>query len=134
MPEDLWELKEQVANDLELAIFTFKRDVKETDWKRFDFYAPFVRDLGVIEKRPSPVNLIVIDDRVYRELVRRDTVLLPNLRTLITPSNDLPFASLLLTPHIHQLTINVDHSQSTSFSCLARAILLRAPSLKSLHL
>ncbi|KAF8961417.1 hypothetical protein BDZ97DRAFT_1211068 [Flammula alnicola] len=136
MTEDLLEVEKEDENSyFTPRTLTFKRDVEANDWERFDFYAPFVKHMGSIERNErSSTNFIVIDDRVCRELELRNRVLLPDLQTMVASSNDLPLTSLLLTPRVHQLQLNMHPSHIMSLSPLTIEIPLRTPLLKSLHL
>ena len=76
-----------------------------------------------------------IDDGVRRQLESRTPAvsLLPNLRTIVAWTNDIPFISLFLTPRVHHLKLVIQPEQATIFS-LALEVPLRSPNLRSLHL
>jgi len=85
----------------------------------------------------TPINCIVFDEAVRRQLLEPRTSarpLLPNLRTIVSWTNDLPLISLFLTPSVHYLKVVMHPAQATALSSLALDIPLRAPKLRSLYL
>jgi hypothetical protein len=82
------------------------------------------------------LNSITFDDGVRRQLESRTPAvsLLPNLRTIVTWTKDLPFTFLFLTPRVHHLELVMYPNQVATLSSLALEVLLRSPNLRSLHL
>ncbi|KAF8153312.1 hypothetical protein B0H34DRAFT_800529 [Crassisporium funariophilum] len=137
MPDDLWELEsiDEGSVSRQPRTLSFKRDVKPSDWQRFDFYAPLVRQLGYTDKEKRfSASYIVIDNRICIEMERRTAPLLPNLHIMVVSSNDLVYTSTFLTPQVRQLRLNMLPSHLHLLTLLAADIPIRAPSLQSLHL
>jgi len=82
------------------------------------------------------MNPITFDDGVRRQLESRTPAvsLLPNLRTIVVWTKDLPLTSLFLTPRVHHLELVMHPGQVTALSSLALEVRLRSPNLRSLHL
>ncbi|KAF8177660.1 hypothetical protein BJ912DRAFT_1146499 [Pholiota molesta] len=136
MPEDLVEVEElDQSSPFAPRTVTFRRDILPSDWERFDLYAPCVRQLGnIAPNERSSATFMVLDDKIWRELKRRDKPLLPNLTRMAASSNDMPTAALLLTPYVHQIKLVMHPCYVSSICRLIDDIPLRVPTLKILHL
>ncbi|CAA7263318.1 unnamed protein product [Cyclocybe aegerita] len=114
---------------------TFRRPTISSDWGRFDYYAPFVRQLGGLDPlERSPSAFFVMDDVIRHALEQRHTVLLPNLRTSVVSSNDLEYTSLFLTPSVHTFCLIMHPKHLQQLSHLAIGIPLEAANIKILRL
>ena len=82
------------------------------------------------------MNFISFGDGVRRQLESRTPAvsLLPNLRTVVAWTNDLPLTSLFLTPKVHHLKLVMHPGQVAALSSLALEVPLHSPNLRSLHL
>ena len=82
------------------------------------------------------MSFISFGDGVRRQLESRTppVSLLPNLRTIVSGTRDLPLTSLFLTPKVHRLELLMCPSKAIALSSLAFEIPLRSPNLRSLHL
>ncbi|KAF8188073.1 hypothetical protein BJ912DRAFT_1042654 [Pholiota molesta] len=81
MPRDLVDVRP------ERMIFAFRRATLPGDWERFDFYAPFVKQMRSL---PS-YQLADLDDSIRHELGKRNKILLPNLGTISVKSANRSF-------------------------------------------
>jgi hypothetical protein len=111
-----------------------------SDWERFDFYAPFVKQIGpaTLQMRSLPsYQLADLDDSIRHELGKRNKILLPNLGTISVKSanSNLPPAELFIGSQIHciDLKINPSHISSLHRNVIAN-IPVHTPSLRSLRL
>ncbi|KDR76894.1 hypothetical protein GALMADRAFT_418285 [Galerina marginata CBS 339.88] len=141
MPDDLLELKPISKKGLgyyslgEPRTLAFKRNVVPSDWERFDIYAPFVKQLGVMGQNEWPlVNYTVADDTVYRALEQRKSLLFPALVSIASVTKNVAEIALFLTPLVRRLQFTMRSRQLKLLTCLAVDIPLRAPRLKALHL
>ncbi|KIM41244.1 hypothetical protein M413DRAFT_144907 [Hebeloma cylindrosporum] len=137
MPDDLWQVED--ADGHAPRTLSFKRDVRPDDWERFDMYASFVRHLGVGEMQGqgrSSLNYVAFGASVRQQLESRTPTvsLLPNVRSIVSWTNDIPLTSLFLAPRVHYLKIVMHSDHTDDLSSLAREIPLRSPNLRSLHL
>ncbi|KAF9484314.1 hypothetical protein BDN70DRAFT_989764 [Pholiota conissans] len=136
MPENLVEIEEHGEQPFTPRTVTFRRDTLPGDWDRFDFYAPFVREIGVIGKNGrSMAKYLVLDEKIFRELKMRNGILLSNLETTVIFSNDLPLTPLLLDSPVQRIQFILHPAFIPTIIQIADECSCRATiRLKSLHI
>ncbi|PPQ68083.1 LOW QUALITY PROTEIN: hypothetical protein CVT25_014246 [Psilocybe cyanescens] len=133
MPEDLVEL----GTGTPPLTIRFKRHVVHSDWNRFDFHALFVKELaeGFEEHDRAFTGYFLLFTEVCNELRRRDSVLLPNLKTLkATSGNGFAYAPAFLKPPLQHLHLYVHSNHILSLIQFLIYLPRDAPFLKSLHM
>lgn len=92
-----------------------------------------MRELGTTTTwKKSPIPFITIDKRIFRELERRNCILLPNLRA--AESSPSQYSTLFLAPPTEHLTLHLHPKNITDIRRLIKEIPFRSPDLKSLYL
>lgn len=94
-----------------------------------------MEQLGVVDRRDkSPVDGIVIDQWVQRDLENRGTVLLPNLRSIFASSKDLLHTYLFLSPKVTHLQLMMHPRHMNQLIALTVNIPEKSPDVKVLRL
>ncbi|GLB38022.1 hypothetical protein LshimejAT787_0410730 [Lyophyllum shimeji] len=140
MPDDLWTMyPETCRRGWPLQFVKFTRALQESDWTRFDYYAPRIRKLG---RRPfyAVPQAIYAHGSVLRDLIayRPDRPLLPRLHALkYAPCeeplllNSLPFIPFLVGDSVTDVSLVLYGPQADRLHNLLASLSRRCPRLQT---
>ncbi|KDQ49743.1 hypothetical protein JAAARDRAFT_212042 [Jaapia argillacea MUCL 33604] len=145
MPSDLWETERIWVSFEYFTMIKFRRSLVESDWERFDYYAPRVKELGEHPEEYHQPRRMALHPNVYRDLVprRHPARLLQQLRNLIwkwpydgfapkdpnfCPRGEfITFALLFINPRLARLRIFYGDLRSNESLPPMTALLLQLP-------
>ncbi|KAF8075776.1 hypothetical protein FPV67DRAFT_1469185 [Lyophyllum atratum] len=136
MPEDLWTTEPRIRHDRVGSFLKFTRPLKESDWLRFDYYAPRIRYVGRHYRYDSLADINEIDAAVITSIRARRPLqpILPGLLGLhhrlagVRISNSVSLIYSLLGPSMTEISmpIALQPSETKPLNALIELILSTA--------